>query len=75
MPKFKQGRIYIIVSEGDITTEMLNYSTSKDISNMPLKVVGGINKRILETTEPANSVYSSFTWYSIDEVMTAWDAL
>lgn len=75
MSKFKNGRVYIIIDDGDITQEMVNYSTSKASSEMPSKSVGGVTKRILETIEPVNSVFASYVWYGQDSINAAWDAL
>lgn len=73
--KFKNGQIFIIINDLDITQEMINYSTSKTKEEMPSKVVGLVTKRILETSEPARSVYASYAWYSVDEINAAWEAL
>lgn len=73
--KFKDGKIFIIIDDLEITQEMVNYSTSKTKEEMPSKVVGLLTKRILETSEPARSVYASYTWYSVDDINAAWEAL
>lgn len=75
MTKFLGGSVFIIMDEGDITVEMINYNTSKSIDTMPLKVSGGVNKRIVEIKEPVQSIFSAFTWYDKDGVVIAWDAL
>ena len=75
MAKFSDGKVYMIINDEDITTEMINYSTSKSKEEMPLKTVAGVDKRILETLEPVRDVYSSYYWYSKDEINTIWDGL
>jgi len=75
MSKFKNGKIYIIINCEDITQAMVNYSTSISKENMPQKTVGGIVKRIIEISEPANDMFISYTWYGQDEIIEVWDAL
>ncbi|HCW08691.1 MAG TPA: hypothetical protein DGG95_15135 [Cytophagales bacterium] len=75
MGKFKQNKVYMIIDETEITTEMINYSTSKNKKTMPVKSVEGINKRILETSEPVKEIYSSYNWYDADEINSAWEML
>ncbi len=75
MAKFKDSKIFIIINDSDITTEMVNYSTSKSKQEMPSKLVGEVTKRILETEEPAAAVFYSFVWYGIDDISAVWEAL
>ena len=75
MNKFKDGKIYIIIDDSEITTEMINYSTSKNKESMPIKTVNSIDKRIIETTEPVESVFVSYPWHGIDEIEDVWNAL
>jgi len=75
MSKFKDGKVFLIVDDEDISTEIVNYSTSTSKENMPSKDVSGVTKRIVETSEPVAAVYAAFVWYSVDEIMTVWDAL
>lgn len=75
MSKFKNGLVYIIIDDLDITQEMVNYSTSTTKNNMPSKTVNLILKRILETNEPVNAVFANYTWYGQDEIMDVWNAL
>jgi hypothetical protein len=75
MGKFKNSQVFIIIDDIDITTEMINYSTSRSKSEMPSKTSNLILKRILETTEPVQNVYASYVWYSVDEILPAWESL
>ena len=75
MNKFKDGKVYMIVDDLDITMEMINYSTSKSKDEMPIKTVDSVDKRIIETSEPVASVFVSYNWYDIDEIEAAWEAL
>lgn len=75
MSKFKNSRVYIIVNESDIDTDMLNYSTSKSLSSVPTKTSGGVVKKLLEFVEPAPDMVSTYTWYDQDEVVVVWEAL
>lgn len=75
MSKFRNGRIYIIIDDEDITTDMVNFSTSMSKDTMPSKTSGGILKRIIEIIEPASDIFSTYTWYDVDSINAAWDAL
>lgn len=75
MSKFKNGKVFIIIPDINITTEIINYSTSRTKNEMPNKEVNGIVFRIVETSEPVSPVFSQFTWYSIDDILSAWSAL
>lgn len=75
MSKFKDGKIFIIIDDDEISTQMLNYSTSKSKETMPGKISGGILKRIVETSEPAHTVFSAYTWYGLNDITEAWGAI
>lgn len=75
MPKFKNGQVFVIMDDEDISTSIVNLSTSTSKENMPTKISSGITKRIVETTEPVNSAFNSYQWYSLDGIMTAWEAI
>lgn len=75
MAKFKNGQVFVIMDDEDISTSVVNLSTSTDKGNMPTKVSGGITKRIVETIEPVNSVFNSYVWYGCDDILAAWEAI
>lgn len=75
MSKFKGGKVYIIKNDADITQQMINYSTSTCKSAMPTKTVSGVVKRLIEVSEPVDDVFAQDTWYDIDTIAAAWDAL
>lgn len=75
MSKFKNERFYIIIPDEDITTDILNYSSSKSKTDAPSKTSGGILMRILEFPEPGPEIISIYTWYDQDGIVTAWNAL
>lgn len=69
-------KIYMIVDEDEITTAMINRSTSSSISDMPHKNSGGIDYRIIEAnTNPPNDVFNGFVWHDSESVKAEWDAL
>ena len=75
MSKFSNGIAFIIMNDSDITTKILNCSTSRSKNSMPSKTSGGVIKRIVETTEPINEVFLDYTLYDTQEITPAWDAI
>ena len=75
MAKFKNGQVFVIMDDEDISTSIINRSTSIAKENMPTKVSGGITKRIVETIEPVNAAFNSYPWYSSDDILEAWEAV
>jgi len=75
MPKFRNAQVFVIMDDEEITTNIINLSTSISKDTMPTKVSGGITKRIVETIEPVNSSFNSYPWYSCDDILGAWEAI
>lgn len=75
MSKFKNGRVYLVLSENDVTAEVVNWSTSRSKDTMPTKAVGGVNKYLVEFMEPMRDELASFVWYDQDEIVGVWEAL
>ena len=75
MSKFKNNQVFLILNSDEISMQIINYSTSKSADTLPSKISDGVVKKIIETTEPVHTVYSNYTWYSIDEIRAAWEAL
>lgn len=75
MSKFRLGRVYTIIGDGELTNEMVNLSVSRKKEEMISKTVGGVLKYIVEFLEPAPTAVSNFEWYSIDEINSVWEAL
>jgi len=75
MMKFPSGQIFVIMNDSDVTTQVINLSVCRNKSYMPSKVSGGVTKYIVEFTEPAPDIVSTYTWYSKDEILAAWESL
>lgn len=75
MAKFKNGQVFVIMNDEDISVIIINRSTSVSKENMPTKISGGVTKRIVETLEPVNSAFNSYQWYGIDEIGAAWETI
>lgn len=75
MSKFKGGSAFIIIQDTDITTTMVNLSTSTSKNNMPSKTSSGTLYRIVEVLEPVPEIFNTYTWYCKDSIISAWDAL
>lgn len=75
MSKFINGQVFLIMNDADVTTQVINLSLSRKKESMPVKVSGGVTKYIVEFAEPAPDVVAGFTWYSLDEINAAWEAL
>lgn len=67
--------VFIIIEDSAITSQMVNLSTSRSKQMMPSKLSGIVLMRILETQVPVSSIFATYTWYKIDNISAAWEAI
>jgi hypothetical protein len=66
------NNVYLIIDAADITTEMINWSTSKSLEEMPQKN----GKALLEcATVPPRAVFQGYVWYDEKSILLAWELI
>ena len=76
MSKFSGGVVFIVISETDVTNEIINRSNSIAKENAPTKVVDDVTKLILEFEEDkVPDCLINYSWYSKEMIHAAWESL
>lgn len=71
--KFLNGQVYMIIPTGDLSREMVNKSTSRAQSTMPLSTDS--LDTMVETLEPVDDIFKAYTWLDCMEMRDAWALL
>lgn len=75
MSKFKRERVYLILTDGEVTPAIVNASASRSKLDMPSKVVNGSTYRIVECPLPCPDHVMNHKWYDLNEIDAAWTNL